>query len=94
MLAVLQVTLLLLTAWKLQSFDKRDHEYRPIISFVAACWAGACLSLAVAIVLAWPETVTARCVMTTVIAGASCAAAYHSGGNVALLLRRLRIIRH
>lgn len=92
MFAVFQVTFLLLTAWKLQSFDKSGHTYRPIVSFLAACWAGACLSLAVAIILHWPEVIGWRCVIGTMFAGAGCAAAFWCGGNVAELLRKCRVI--
>lgn len=88
-LAVIQVTLLLLTAFKLGSFDKRGHRYRPFVSFLAASWAGSCLALATGIVLHWPQSITANCVLSTMAAGASCAAAWWTGGNVAELIRRL-----
>ena len=91
--AVIQVTLLLMTAWKLQSFDKRGYTYRPFVSLLAACWAGSCLALATAIILHWPEVVTASCVLATLAAGASCAAAWWCGGNLAELLRRCNLLR-
>lgn len=94
MLAILQVTFLLLTAWKLQEFDKTNHQYRPLVTLLATCWAGACLALAAAILLHWPETVSLRCVASTAAAGASCAAAFWTGGNVAELLRRCHILKH
>ena len=88
-LAVIQVTLLLMTALRLGSFDKRGHRYRPFISFLAACWAGSCLALATTIILHWPETISTGCILTTLAAGASCAAAWVCGGNVAELIRRM-----
>lgn len=89
-LSALQVILLMLTAWRLQSFDKSRYRYRPWISFVAACWAGGSAALALSTILHWPEQVSFSCFVGTVAAGASCAAAFHCKGNVAQLLRDIQ----
>lgn len=93
-LAVVQVVFLVLTAWRLQAFDKTSHRYRPIVSFIATCWAGGCLAIAVSIILHWPEVIGAKCVLMTSLYGLGCGAAFYCGGNVASLLRRLHLIRY
>lgn len=91
--STIQVTLLLATAWRLSSFDKSGHVYRPIVSFVAAAWAGSCLGLSVAIAIKFPERVGVLDILGVVVAAASCSAAWYCKGNVASVLRMMRVIK-
>lgn len=90
MLALFQILALALTAVRLARFDRGPCRYRPVVSLVAACWAGACAATAVAMLLSWPDAIERTNAVTAAAAGASLAAAYWCGGNVAELGRRLR----
>lgn len=92
-ISTIQITLLIATALKLSAFDKRGHKYRPCVSFLAAVWAGSCLALSATIALRFPDRVDIVDIIGCVVAAASCTAAYWSGGNVAELLRIMRVIR-
>ncbi len=92
-ISTVQIVLLLATALKLSAFDKTHHSYRPCISFLASCWAGSCLAVAVAIAFKFPERVGVIDVLGCVAAAAGCTAAYWVNGNVAELLRMMRVIR-
>lgn len=87
--ALIQITALLLTAYKLMTYDRRGCRYKVGISFLASCWAGACAALSVAMILSWPEAVERSNALTAMIAGSSLAAAWFSGGNVATVVRWL-----
>lgn len=91
-IASLQVAFLLMTALRLMAFKRNGARYRPLIATVAAAWAGGCLSLALSIVLKWPDSVGLADVCYAGIYGLMCAAAFWSGGNVAQLMRWLRIV--
>lgn len=92
-ISTIQITLLLSTAFKLSAFDKTDHKYRPWVSFIAACWAGTCMALSVAIAFKFPDRVGIIDVAGCLLAAASCSAAWMCRGNVAELLRMMRVIR-
>lgn len=89
-LATLQIMALLFTAAQLMKFKRGSCRYRFGVSFLASCWAGACVALAVAMVLKWPEAVERTTALSAMCAGASAAAAWACRGNVAELLRMLR----
>lgn len=89
-LATLQVMALLFTAAQLMKFKRGSCRYKFGISFLASCWAGACVALAVAMILKWPEAVEQTTALSAMGSGASAAAAWACRGNVAELLRMLR----
>ena len=91
-IASLQVTFLTMTALRLMTFKRNGARYRPLIATVAAAWAGSCLALALSIVLRWPDSVGLADVCYAGIYGLMCAAAFWCGGNVAELMRWLRIV--
>ena len=89
-LATLQVMALLFTAAQLMKFKRGSCRYKFGLSFLASCWAGACVALAVAMILKWPEAVEQTTALSAMGSGASAAAAWVCRGNVAELLRMLR----
>lgn len=91
-IASLQVAFLLMTALRLMAFKRNGARYRPLIATVAAAWAGGCLSLALSIVIKWPDKAGLIDVCYASIYGLMCAAAFWCGGNVAQLMRWLRIV--
>ena len=88
-LATVQISALLFTAYKLVSFDRKGCRYRFWLSMIASCWAGASLALAVAMLLQWPDAVERTSGVTAMAAGGSAALAWWCGGNVAELVRKL-----
>lgn len=88
-LTALQIVALLATAYKLASFDRHGKRYKFGYSLAASCWAGACLALAVAMLLSWPHAVEATSAITASVIGASLGLAWASGGNVAKVGRWL-----
>ena len=90
--STVQITLLLATAWRLSSFDKSGCRYRPVVSFIAAVWAGSCLALSVAIAFRFPERLSMIDIFGCIAAALGCAAAWYYGGNVARILRAARVI--
>ena len=91
--STIQIVLLLATAVKLSSFDKRGCTYRPLVSLVATVWAGSCMALSVAIAVKFPERVSVLDVFGCFLAALSFSCAWYFGGNVASMLRAFRIIR-
>lgn len=92
-LATIQLAAILMTAWHLVMFDVSGCRYRIFVSLLASVWAGVCLSLSVAMILNWPEAIERSSVVYSALAGASWGAAAGCGGNVAQLLRWVRVIR-
>lgn len=92
-LALLQITALLLTAYKLMTFRRGDYRYRFFVSLVASCWAGGCLALSVAMILSWPDAVESSNAVTAALSGVSLGAAWFSGGNVAKVIRWCKLAR-
>lgn len=93
-LAALQIVALLFTAIQLMKFKRGDRRYKFGISLLASCWAGACVALAVAMILKWPEAVERTTALSAMCSGASATAAWACRGNVAELLRMLRRFFH
>lgn len=91
-LALIQISALILTAYKLITFDKSCYRYKLPLSLVASCWAGACVALSVAMILSWPDAMERVNAVTAMLAGASLAAAWVSGGNVAVVCRWLGLV--
>ena len=90
-IAALHVSLLLFSAFMLSKYQRGEGcRYRPVVSLFAACWAGACVSLAGAIILQWPEAVSRVNGVTAALAGASAVAAWVCRGDVAELLRMVK----
>lgn len=92
-LASLQVVFLLAGGLKLASFKKGSARYRPIISILSACWAGACFALAASIILYWPNAVSQATALTATLTGISCGLIFWSHGNVAELGRKIMALR-
>lgn len=86
-IAVIQIVALMMTAYYLVSFERRDCRYRFFVSLIASCWAGACFAISVAMVLSWPNAVESSNGWTAALTGMSLGAAWASGGNVAEVLR-------
>jgi hypothetical protein len=91
--STIQIVFLMATAGKLSSFDKRGRVYRPLVSLVATIWAGSCMALSVAIAIKFPERVSVLDIVGCVFAVVSFSCAWYFGGNVASLLRALKLIR-
>ena len=90
-ITAMHVSLLLFSAYMLAKYQPGEGcRYRPAVSLFAACWAGSCVSLAVAIVLQWPEAVSRVNGVTAVLAGASAVAAWVCRGDVAQLIRMVK----
>lgn len=89
MIAILQVLFLLGSAWILMSFKRKGCRYRPVISFIASCWAGTCMAAIMGMLVEWPDASVNF--TTTILSALSLAAAIASRGNVALVLRWLRL---
>lgn len=91
MITAIHVSALLFSAFMLAKYQPAGGcRYRPMISLFATCWAGSCVSLAVAIILQWPEAVSRVNGVTAALAGASAVAAWVCRGDVAELLRMVR----
>lgn len=90
-LATIQITALFFSALVLAKYSpSRDCRYRPGISFIASCWAGSCVALAVAMLLQWPEALDRTNGITAMLSGASAVFAWTCKGNVAELFRQFR----
>lgn len=87
-LATIQITALLFSALALAKYSPREgSRYRPGISFIASCWAGSCVALAVAMLLQWPEALDRTNGITAVLSGISAVSAWTCKGDVAELFR-------
>lgn len=95
-LATVQIIALLFSAFMLSAYQPaKGCRYRPGISFLASCWAGACVALAVAMVLQWPEALDRTNAITAMLSGLSAATAWACRGDVAELVRMARrVCRH
>src|SRR5690606_32139281 len=89
-LATLQIMALLFTAAQLMKFKRGSCRYKFGVSFLASCWAGACVALAVAMILKWPEAMEQTTVLYAIGCGGSAAAASACRRNVDELLRMLQ----
>lgn len=90
-IAAIHVSALLFSAFMLAKYQPSDDcRYRPVISFIATCWAGGCVSLAVAIILYWPDAMSYVNGVTVMLAGASAAATWVCKGDVAELIRMVK----
>lgn len=86
-ITTLQVSLLVATALQIAKFNKSGLQYRPVISIVAATWAGLSLALAVHMMTSWTSE---ACYWKFAITIASFGLVYWCRGNVAELGRKLR----
>ena len=91
--AIVQILALTLAALKLASFDGNGHRYRFVISLIATIMAGSCIGLSAAMILNFPEAVTYSNFVTALVAGGYCGLVWWAKGNVAVMLRILRVIR-
>ena len=91
-LSTLQLIALFATAARLATFCPNGHKYRFFVSLLATVWLGSCTALGVEMLLAWPSAVSQTNALTAMAAGASMAAAFWCGGNVAELLRKVRLL--
>ncbi len=91
--STIQIVFLMATAAQLSSFDKRGHSYRPLVSLVATVWAGSCMALSVAIAIKFPDRVSVMDVIGCFLAAVSFSCAWYFGGNVASLLRAIRVLK-
>lgn len=86
---LLQIILCFISAVILIAAHHKNHSY--LAGFIASCWAGAMLAIAVSGMYAWPNAVQGACLAKTIACGVSAGLAVWSGGSVFRVLRLLHI---
>lgn len=81
-LEIVQASLLIMTAVRIGAFDSKGHKKRPIISLIAAAWAGGSMFVAGSIIIDWPSIISESTFFTAAISGAMCGIVFKCDGNV------------
>ena len=92
MILALHILFLSYTTYKVAFLERKGFRYRPFYSAIAYAWAGGSAVLVAAMITHWPKAIDQTNALTCLIAGASAGLAWWCGGNVACLVRKIKVI--